>query len=401
MPLRRPARSRTSGAPAGGRAAARRRGRLDEPDDADGDVPGMDDPVIREHRRVVPRVGEERRVVQEHLERCLVPIGRHSRSSRSARMSGASHGSRTASGGGASMPERYRDWWASAPSPDRVAAAYGPLTKSGRVHGLEVGAGEPVQLVEDIVVEARVGHARHVPRRAVVGEDHPVALERDCDHLGLRRQAGKIGRRLEADPQPHRRQAGAGRARRVVAGGVEVRLAGDRCGEPERMEDPAGGQLVVAHEPREDRQTCRVGGRPVERAERVRVEIPLRARACLPGAVDQLRVVQLVEPAGVFVEQQHVAIRAALDERVVRDGIGARIGLVVIVERHRAQRRAAVDDLVRDAVALVRPEVHVERLVAADRADQRRAVGANGQRVDPPIPDVGGREHGAAPRRPG
>ena len=122
-----------------------------------------------------------------------------------------------------------------------------------------------------------------------------------------------------------------------------------------------GGELVVADEAGQDRQAGRVGRRPVQRAERVRVEIPLRARPGLPGAVDLLRAVQLVQAAGVLVDHQDVAVRAVLDERRVRDRVRAGIGLVVVVERHRAPGRLAVDDLVRDAVALVRPEVHVER----------------------------------------
>ena len=45
-----------------------------------------------------------------------------------------------------------------------------------------------------------------VPGRPVVGEDHPVALEGDGDDPRLRREAGRVERRLEPDAQAHRRQ---------------------------------------------------------------------------------------------------------------------------------------------------------------------------------------------------
>ena len=67
-------------------------------------------------------------------------------------------------------------------------------------------------------------------------------------------------------------------------------------------------------------------------------------------------------------------VRAVLDQRRGRDRVRAGVGLVVVVERHRPHGRRRVDHLVRDPVARVRPEVHVERPVRADGRDHRRAV---------------------------
>ena len=52
----------------------------------------------------------------------------------------------------------------------------GPVDQPGRVDDLEVAAGDPVQLVQTSSSSACRG-AGDVPGRAVVGEDHPVALE--------------------------------------------------------------------------------------------------------------------------------------------------------------------------------------------------------------------------------
>ena len=55
-----------------------------------------------------------------------------------------------------------------------------------RVDDLEVTTGDDVQLVHHVVVEVRIAHAADVPGRAVVGQDHPVALERVRDDPRLR-----------------------------------------------------------------------------------------------------------------------------------------------------------------------------------------------------------------------
>ena len=182
----------------------------------------------------------------------------------------------------------------------------------------------------------------HVPGRAVVGEDHPVALERDGDHPRVGDRPGEVGVGLEADAQAHRRQRGARRRRREVARRVDVRLAGLGGREPERVEDLARGDLVVADEAGQDRQAGGVGARPAvgRRALEARSHwAPEPAcQAPLGGLAD---VVQLVQAAGVAVDREQVAVRAALDERRVRDRVRARVGLVGVVEGRR--RRRGVD----------------------------------------------------------
>ena len=85
-----------------------------------------------------------------------------------------------------------------------------------------VSAAEAVQVV---VRPARIGRARDVPGRAVVGEDHPVALERLEHDARLRREAADVEARLEPDAQAHRRQRRVVRVARVVARRVDVGAA--------------------------------------------------------------------------------------------------------------------------------------------------------------------------------
>ena len=62
------------------------------------------------------------------------------------------------------------------------------VDQPGGVDDFEVAPGDDVELVQDVVVEARVARAADVPGRAVVGQDHPVALE------GLGDRRGRAGR---------------------------------------------------------------------------------------------------------------------------------------------------------------------------------------------------------------
>ena len=77
-----------------------------------------------------------------------------------------------------------------------------------------------------------------------------------------------------------------GRASRrcLVAGRPDVRVRRPRRGEADHVVDHARADLVPAHEAREDREPRGVAGCPAERAHRVRVEGPGRARARGPRA---------------------------------------------------------------------------------------------------------------------
>ena len=88
--------------------------------------------------------------------------------------------------------------------------------------------------------------------------------------------------------------------------------------------------------------------------------------------------------------------RAALDQRRGRDRVADVVGVLVVVEGDGRARRRRGHDLVRDAVAGVRPEVHVQPAIEADRGDHRRRVGRDGAAVDPDVPDVVGGEDRAA-----
>src|SRR3954449_7295018 len=65
------------------------------------------------------------------------------------------------------------------------------LDRAG-LHDLERRAGDPLELVEVLVVPAPVGRAGDVPVRAVVGHDHPVRLERLGDDARLAAQAADV-----------------------------------------------------------------------------------------------------------------------------------------------------------------------------------------------------------------
>ncbi len=275
--------------------------------------------------------------------------------------------------------------------PDRIAATARRRTavdQPGRVDDLEVPAGDDVELVHDVVVEARVARAADVPGRAVVGEDHPVALERLGDGPGVGREARRVIRRLEPDAQPHRRERRRGRVAGVVAGRIDVGLAGAVGREPQRVADRPGGDLVVADETGQDRQAGRIGARPAGRPEGVGAQVPGRAAPGVPAAARLRCREQLEQPARVLVDHEDVPVGAALDLRGRRDRIADLVGLVGVLEGDRRARRRRGDDLPRDAVAGVRAEVHVQPAVEADRADHRGRVRRDLAAVDADVPDV-------------
>ena len=116
--------------------------------------------------------------------------------------------------------------------------------------------------VQRVVRPVRVGRAADVPVRPVVGEDHPVRLQRLEHDARLPREAGDVDARLQPDAQAHRRQRRVVRRRRVVPCWIDVRASRSLGREPERVVDDAARDLVVAREPGEDRQAGRVGRRP-------------------------------------------------------------------------------------------------------------------------------------------
>ena len=190
--------------------------------------------------------------------------------------------------------------------------------------------------------------------------------------------------------------------------GPDVGFACLRRGEAQRMVDRAGGDLIIAHQASQDRQASRIRRRPGVGPERVGAQVEDRAGAGLPTPI-RLRpgVVELIQLAGALVEDQYVAVaiavRPALDRRVRRDGVGAGIALVVVVERHRHGRadRGRVRDADRPAVPQARAEIRVDAFGRADGIDISLRVGGNRQGVDARVPDVVGWEDRACGWRAG
>ena len=117
---------------------------------------------------------------------------------------------------------------------------------------------------------------------------------------------------------------------------VDIRLACLVGGEAQRMPDRTGRDLVVADEAGQDRQARGVGTRPAGRAKRVRAQVPGRAAAGVPGAVEAVGGEELEEPAAVLVDHEDVAVAAGtgpFDEGRRRDRVPDVVGLVVVFER--------------------------------------------------------------------
>ena len=164
--------------------------------------------------------------------------------------------------------------------------------------------------------------------------------------------------------------------------------------------------LVVADEAGVDRQPGGVGGGPAVGPQGVRAEVEHRARAGLPRRAAALRVggEQLVELARGVVDHEHVAVavarRAALDRRVRRDRVRARVALVVVLEAHRHLRLAGADVHERDADRAAVPERAEVGVQLGRRPDARHPggrAGVHGAGGDVGVPRVVGREGRAGP----
>src|SRR5215218_8966135 len=110
-------------------------------------------------------------------------------------------------------------------------------------HHLEGAAGDPLQLVQVLVVPAAVAGSGEEPVGAVVGNDQAVALHRQGN--GLRRAAelaeAVAGR--EAQAQAHRRGARRVGVAGAVGGWVDPGVAGALEGDADRVVDSARGGL--------------------------------------------------------------------------------------------------------------------------------------------------------------
>ena len=178
--------------------------------------------------------------------------------------------------------------------------------------------------------------------------------------------------------------------------GIDERAPRPRGGESQRVVDQATTSLVVAREPRKDRQACRVRRRPACGAHLVRTQTPGRTGPGLPATVRPLQAAELVEAARVPVEQQRVMVAAALDVYAAGDWIADAIALVRVLEAHSGAGCLARDDVERDAdlpaVVKTRAEVGVDARADADRPNHRRRVRRDRQPVDAKVPRVRGGE---------
>src|SRR4051812_46061610 len=144
----------------------------------------------------------------------------------------------------------------------------------GALHDLEGAAGDPLQLVQVLVVPAAVAAAGEEPVAAVVGDDQAVALHRQSDRLRGTAEAAETVTGLQSQAQAHRRRARGGGVTGAGGGGVAPGVAGAREGDANRMFEAAGGDLVVADETGEDRQAGGVGRGPALRSARRRAQVP-------------------------------------------------------------------------------------------------------------------------------
>src|SRR6185295_3310721 len=156
------------------------------------------------------------------------------------------------------------------------------------LHHLEVASGDGPEGPGLRVGEAGVGCPGEPEARAaaIVGDEHPVLLERPEDDLHPPAEAGDVDVALQPDAQPHR---GAIRAHRARSGGMgrgpDEPLLAVAHHEPEGVGDVPRVDLVPADQAREDGEAGGVGGGPAEGPGVVGPEVPLRAVGSVPGAI--------------------------------------------------------------------------------------------------------------------
>ena len=122
----------------------------------------------------------------------------------------------------------------------------------------------------------------------------------------------------------------------------------------------------------------------------------------MPACARSSEAAELVEPAGVPVDEQRVMVASVLDVNPLWDRVTDAIALVRVVEGDLHPRRLARDDVKRDPDRTPVPgagaEVGVQPRVEPDRADQRRGIRRDRESVDASVPGVRVWEDGAARR---
>ena len=223
------------------------------------------------------------------------------------------------------------------------------------LHDLERATRNLLQLIEVVVVPARVRSALEEPVRAVVGVDQAIALQGRGDHRRLAGEGGGVVGGLEPETQPHRRGVGRVRIAGAVGGGADPGVAGRFERDPHRVVDHTRLDLVEAEEAGEDRQAGGVGRGEPDRAQAGVGEVPDRAALRLPLSPPREGAVELVEQASRLVVGDHVTVlvapRAALDRRRQGDPVLALVGLGSVSGEPDLDRLGSLaDDLVGDPV---------------------------------------------------
>ena len=142
----------------------------------------------------------------------------------------------------------------------------GVIIKPGNVHHFKIRSVQAAQIVQVVIVPARIRRAGKEPGRAVIGDHHAVLLERAQDDLVGRRKAGNIEVRAQPEANAHGRILRPGQARRVMPRGPHERAPGLRNRKTQRVADLARQDLVIADQAGEDRQAGRIGRGPAPTA---------------------------------------------------------------------------------------------------------------------------------------
>src|SRR5439155_2211998 len=122
----------------------------------------------------------------------------------------------------------------------------------------------------------------------------------------------------------------------------------------------------------------------------------------VPATTRAREPAELVEAAGIAIDEQRMVVASVLDVNPFRDRVADSIALVCVLERDLRPWRLAGDNVERDSDRAAVPgsgaEVGVQAGVEPDRADQGRGIRCDGQLADGSIPRVRLRKDGAARR---
>ena len=238
-----------------------------------------------------------------------------------------------------------------------------------------------MQRVQLVVRPLRARRAADVPVRAVVGDDHPVLLQRLEHDPRLAREAGDRVALLQAEAHPHRRQVGIGLVAREVARRPDVGAAGVLDGEAQRVVDPA-----AARRPRSARARAGSAGRRRPRtSSRPAAACSSGGRRSRPSRPSSRRPrsgrARTARRACSVSRSTISAWRSPSDARPPSIATFPGSGTGPCPTRPRTRRRRAscacvlADDRDRDpdraAVPEPRAEVRVHVVVGADRRDDR------------------------------